>query len=407
MKRVAGWGAVIGVQAAGSVATLASVTLIARMRGAEIQGNFALVKAEVDLLVAFLLLGMPQAIFYFLTRGALAWPRVWRITIAQAAIAGLVALTVLVQRNAWQHQPVGILAAGVAVAALVMHGNLRGGLLCVHSPLVFSAITALPGLCLLFGVSATLAAGEFMTAGIGQAALVLAATTTTACLATAWVSRQRGFPTGEEATPLKLRELIHYGVATWVPAVGQTLSPVIALNWVRGRLDDPIGVGVFSAALLAINLLLTPFAMIVPLLFKRWMAVGAETRRAEMRRVAAWLAPSCLGFALLILWLEQPVVGRFFGPEYVSRGAVFAVMAIAIWPQTVNRLLGVSFSAEGWPWLAVVGEGMRVAALVLGLLVFKVHDLPTLALVWVCAEMTAPLLGWLTGRLVRRDRNAP
>jgi O-antigen/teichoic acid export membrane protein len=180
--------------------------------------------------------------------------------------------------------------------------------------------------------------------------------------------------------------------------VAQNLSPVIALIWIDRRIGDPVGLGVFSAAVMSLNLVLTPLAMLVPLLFKRWVDLDERSRRRDLGRVLRPMAVLCLGFAAVVLLVEKPVVQQVLGSDYVSRGGIFALLALGIWPQTATRLFGVLFSAAGRPGLSVVGELTRVTALAIGLIAFQVQDLTMLACVWVAAEFLSPTASWLLAR---------
>lgn len=401
MKRVASLGVVVAIQAAGSLATLASVLLVARQRGAEIQGSFGLVKAEIDLLVAVLLIGMPQAIFYFLNRGSLNWQEIRRLTAMHALIGGIAAVIIVAYRHGLGMTDIlqtGVIAVGLAVAGLVAYGNLRGALLETRSSLVFSLITALPGACLLVAVSVALPAGGMSSRSTASIASVLAISYCIACLFTILLARPAWSGLSEVRHSPGVLALGRYGVATWVPAVAQNLSPVIALTWIDRQIGDPVGVGVFSVAVMSLNLVLTPLAMLVPLLFKRWVDMDEPGRKRDLGRVLRPMAVLCLGFVLVVVLFERPVVQEVFGSDYVSRGGIFALLALGIWPQTATRLFGVLFSAAGRPWLSVVGELTRVTALVIGLFAFQVLDLMMLACVWIAAEFLSPMASWLIAR---------
>jgi hypothetical protein len=375
--------------------------LIARQRGAEIQGGFGLVKAEIDLMVALLLIGLPQAIFYFLNKGTLTWTYVRRLTTYHALAAAAAVLVFEAGGRAAltaERGVLGALALAVAVAALVAHGNLRAAALDARSATVFSVVTAFPGLLLLVVVAATLAAGGMNGRGVTVVGPVLAAAYLLAFLCTMAVLWRIRDVNAAAAQPPSLTRLGKYGVSTWIPAVAQNVSPVIALTWIDWRIDDPVGIGVFSAALLSLNLLLTPFAMLVPLLFKRWVAIDADERRAELHRLLLPTAGACVAVAALTWFAQEPLIAATFGPEYLTRGGVFALLALGLWPQAASRLFGVMFSADGRPWFAVVGEIARVVTLAAGLYLFEIGQLVTLACLWVGAEFVAPAIGWLLSR---------
>lgn len=410
MPRVLSLASVVGLQAIGSVSAFASTLLIARQRGAEIQGGFGLLKAEVDLLAALLLIGMPQAIFYFLNRGALTWDFVRRLTVFHALAAAVAVLVFgAAGRGAAAESRgiLGMLAIATAVAALVAHSNLRGATLQTRSAAVFSAVTALPGLFLLLIVAATLAAGGMTDRGEAAVGPVFAVAYLIACLCTIAVTAHTRSDRPATTPAPGIVVLGRYGLSTWIPAVAQNLSPLIALTWIDHRIGDPVGVGVFSAALLSLNLVLTPFAMLVPLLFKRWMSVDAGGRRDELRRLLLPSAGVCTAVVVLVWVVQEPLVSAMFGSEYMTRGGLFVLLSMSLWPQAASRLFSVLFSADGRPWLAVVGEVARVATLAGGLYLCQVNQLVTLACLWVVAEFVSPAVGWQLSRQLARRAGRP
>jgi O-antigen/teichoic acid export membrane protein len=398
VSRISSLGSVVGIQAAGSAATFLAVVLLGRQRGADIQGAFSLAKAEIDLLVALLLVGMPQAIFYHLHRRELNWAAVRRLAAVHAAAAGCMAAGFMWFRHAGTALgSTGLIAAAVAVLALVAHADLRGALLDARSSRVFSIVTALPGLCLLLAVVVVLGADGMTDRRWATVLPVVAAANAAAFGVAALVARGSGSDADPPRSP-ELTVLARYGGATWVSAVAQTLNPVLALGWIERQIGDPAGVGAFAAAALSMNVVLTPFAMLVPLLFKRWVGHEGAARWSEIRQFLWPTLLTCLAFAAVLRIFQVPLVSSVFGSDYLQHAVVFPVLAIGLWPQVMGRLLGVLFSAEGRPWLSILGDVSRVIVLAGVLLVFEVGNLASVAVAWVLAEFVALAIGYLVAR---------
>ena len=111
------------VQGSGAAALLLAVLCIGATLGPEAQGHFNRTKAEVEFVAALAMLGLPQALFYFVRQTRLPLPRAMGIGATVAAAGACVAwvYAALAHGPGWLAGP--LFAA--AVGSCVWHGQLR------------------------------------------------------------------------------------------------------------------------------------------------------------------------------------------------------------------------------------------------------------------------------------------
>ena len=143
----------IAIQGAGSIAMFATIAVIARSMGPAVQGIFSIAKAEVDFLAAIFLLGMPQALFYFLRSerklldDSLALVAV-HVVLAIPVIAVFRVLSPDVLSGSSESFAALVLSVGAAVLC-VAYSDLRGIMLATHSSVVFSLVSVAPNVLIL------------------------------------------------------------------------------------------------------------------------------------------------------------------------------------------------------------------------------------------------------------------
>jgi O-antigen/teichoic acid export membrane protein len=395
--------ALLLLQGVGSIATLACTMVLAKIDGPQVQGLFNTLKAEMDMLAAVLVLGLPQALFFYLQRGSLTWSTASRIAMAQASLG-----CILSAGYWWWASPAGIdlqgsralLAASIcslAVGASILQVNSRSGVLALRSTFLFGFVTALPGAMLLLVLLVGLASGRALSRGILFPAIFCVAYGL-ACLLSVWIAAHAPARAGSSTKQVPLRELLSYGAATCVPAVLQTLSIVLVLRFIRASSGDAEAVGVFAAALLCLTIGLTPLNFAVPLLFKRWVVEPEGKRTQALYASYRLVIPVSIVATFLIWLLERPLVSLAFGDEYLAYGSVFALASISLLPQALGKLAGVLFNSIGRPALAIPPEAIRVLVLFLGLILWSGKSLIALTAVWILSDMAGAIAGLLIVR---------
>ena len=392
------------LQGVGSFAVLACTILLARAAGPEIQGVFNTLKAEIDLLTALMIVGMPQALFFFLQKKLISSARVLRITLVQSALA----MSTVVSFHVW-FRPVDVSLAqslttsaliGLAVAALLIQGNFRATLLATHSSRSFGFISALPGVLLLGFLLLSISVAPIrLTGSITVFAGVFACAYLIAALMSIAMSLTGQRP-DDVSDAARLRALLAYGISNCVPSILQSLCVVYVLYSIRTQLTDAAAVGVFSAALFTLAVGLTPLNYLIPLLFKYWISLSNDSRVRDLGLAVRVAAAVALIVAALAWIFERPVVDGVLGDKYLAYGNIFALLALSFFPQAIGRLLSVLFNSVGRPAVAIIGEAARTATLVTGVYALRHTSVHMMAVVWVLSDFVGLGVNWIVVRWV-------
>jgi O-antigen/teichoic acid export membrane protein len=394
------------IQVVGSAATLLTQLALARTMGPEVQGQFSLIKAEIDFLVVFLLLGMPQSVFYFVQKGDLSSGRVSPLAWQHAAIAALAAAAWSVIRATMDPQTrEGLLAETLivlAVSGAVAYSVLRGAVLSVRSNRWFALFSAAPAVIVLSIVvgalildrdwtrSAAFVAGAFLVAYLG--------------CALGGEAPFRGQRTRSTLRTGLLTDMARFGLASWVPTICQSGLVLFALKWVE-RIDNTAATGALAAALALVAIATTPLNLVSPLLFKEWTLQERGRRRAEFIGSVALILVGAAAFSICVHYLGRPIVAGLFGAEYLPYVELFALVSLIVGPQALAKLWGVFCSASGRPWLSTVVDVLKVMLVLTGVYA-AARTVREVALAWVVGEYAALALGGATLWWLRKRAGA-
>lgn len=382
------------IQGLGAAALLAAVIYLGAALGPEAQGRFNRTKAEIEFVAAFAMLGLPQAMFYFVQRGELPLRQALRIAAGAALLGALGALVYAVFTGRALDGP-SVVALALATAACVWHGELRALLLTLVSSSSFNTMTALPQWLML-----GLALGW---AGAGGGDAVLAAGFATAYLAPAvWAQAQLlRQPPGVAAggTAPASGALVRFGAAAWLAATLGAAALVIAQRGVE-HAHGPAALGVFTMALALAQVPLVPVSYAAPLLFRHWMGVAGPPPLRWL--FVPPLAIGCAALLVLVLVPAAASAGIGFGERYAALGGLLPLLLVGTAGESLLRLLGAHANAAGRPWQVVAAEGLRGAGLLAGVLLLpSTAGLPASAGVWGASAWAAALLLLLGRRAAR------
>ena len=399
------------IQGLGAAALLLAVIYLGAMLGPEAQGRFNRTKAEVEFVAALAMLGLPQAMFYFVQRAELPLRRALRIA-ALAALGGavcaagyaLLALPAPGARASAAAQQTLLLALALATAGCVWHGGLRALLLTLQSSAAFNAITAAPQILLLVVALAWVG----FDADVGDA-LVAAGLAIAYLAPAAWAQRVLwrqpvvAAPAATDASSVapKARALVGFGAAAWLAASLATAAVLIVQRSVEQTLGAA-ALGVFTMAFVLAQVPLMPISYAAPLLFRHWMRT--DSAAPPMRALLLPVASIC---AIALLALAGWAAGIGFGQRYAALGLLLPLLLAGSAGESVLRLLGAHANAAGRPWHVVAAEALRCIGLAIGAVLgaFQAGLLASGA-VWVGSAWAAALLMVLLGRLDKARKPA-
>lgn len=325
---------------------LAAMLLLARWLGPTQQGVFSKVKAEVEFIAALAMLGLPQALFFFVQAGqmSLVTARRWSGTAGgTAAAAGAIYCMA-----ATGDDLVNALSMSLAGAAFAWHGCLRGVVLASSGTRTFNVTTALPQFLLL-----GFAMGAVANGGISRTSAALA-------FAVAFVAAALlGFRGDGRVVPPKSppkRDVVAFGLASGVASLGMPAATFLLVHAVERDLGAS-SLGVFTLALTIAQGVLVPLNYAIPLLFKRWMEQPSESNPHRIGVSAAVIMVSIA--ALMTLLGQTSGIERWFG-RYVELSTLLPILLLAASADAYQRMLAVDSNARGAPRIPAFAEAVRV-----------------------------------------------
>ena len=357
------------------LAALATAPLLARSLGVAGRGEVAAASAPFQLATAAATFGLPEAITYFVARGARP-----RATLLQAlrfaAVSGVAVAAVVVAASGWLSggdddvQRLIVLGAAAVVPALLV-GLLRGaaGGLQRWGLVARERITSA---LLRFGLVLVLVATDQLTTLTATVVVVLSPVAG----AVSYLDLRRdlrrsagdGAHAGEPGTT-EPPPLVRYGSRVWVGAVAGVL--LLRLDQaIMAPLSDVTELGLYAVAASVSEVPLITTGAMREVIFAADAAGESDTRLAATARVSA-LAAACIGGLVCLtlpLWFTA-----IFGSEFDDARAVALVLTAAVVLGAPGSIVSAGLSARGRP-------GLRSTCLVvatavnLGLLVLLVPD---------------------------------
>jgi len=370
------------VQGTGAAAVLLATLWVGYQHGPAVQGRFNAVKSLVDWLAAVAMLGLPQAVFFYLRKQAMPHRRAagWCLLVAVlglavgvavagagAGVTGLGLPAALVLSGIW---------LGVAVAAASLHGVLRTMVLARGTVRQFNVVTAMPQWGLLAAalvVSVAAPAAGLASGAIWAVVLGGVYVASAVWAGVVWRRLQQQRPESVLASPQDGRAaasaghasaatVLRYGVAAWLTAVCATGALVITQRGLSSSQGDA-ALGLFMMAYAVAQVVLTPVNYAVPVLFRRW--VDADPGRWHAGRLALW----CIGgiglpSLAVAAWLPQWPMAML--GDYAALSGWLGPMLVAVAFECAQRLLAVEANAAGRPGWPLAGEVLRCALLATG-----------------------------------------
>lgn len=384
----------VAVQSFGPAASFLTVFAIARLGGPADQGQFAQLKALVDLMVALGCFGFPQGFVYVVNRlgasaGALArWSRLYAVAFVPVALLATLAAQRLGYLGAGGSAGLGgIVVVTLAAALLVLHGLWRGLYLTRSTGIPFAVFTILPAVALMVVVAAGMLAGSRRFDW-----LILVSTVPTVLVAAVMMRPvlRKDAPAGYRGQPWG--PLLTNGGHAFVQAMLMTLQPFAAYGLVRLHGGDAREVGLLNVGLFLVQGLTVPITMVSPLLFARWTSVPDQSLIERLRALTARAlgvgALAGAGLALAML-LVVPVV---FGGGYGGAVRPAQVMLLVLPLACHARVVAPALHARGRPGINTTAYALRLAIFALGALLLPRATgglLVPIAVAWAVSEVAS------------------
>ncbi len=358
----------VAVQAIGPASAFLTVFAIARLGGPADQGQFAQLKALVDLMVALGCFGFPQGFVYVVNRlGASAralarWSRLYAAAFVPVALlAAVVARRLGYLGTGGSAGLASVAIVTVAAALLVLHGLWRGVYLTHSTGVSFAVFTILPAVALLVAVVAAMLAGwpRFDW-------LILLSTVPTVLVAGVMMRPVLHAPSPAGYREQPWRPLLTNGLHSFVQAMLMTLQPLAAYGLVRFQGGDTRDVGLLNVGLFLVQGLTVPITMVSPLLFARWTSVADRSLIERLRALTARALAVGAAAGVVLALATALVVPLVFGADYGGAVRPAQVMMLVLPLVCHARVVAPALHARGRPGINTVAYALRLAVFALG-----------------------------------------
>jgi O-antigen/teichoic acid export membrane protein len=362
-------------------------------------GEFSLAQSRLQLVASAATLGLPQALIYFIARGQAPEELVKRLTRAVVALALLLGIVFAI--GPWDYSPAAALVLALASATLVLNASQRARLLGGGAVHHYSIVTGLPQGLLLIFVALSVAINPDGLPQIGYIVLLWAP-----FVVSSVYGRWALYALPEEK-PIRNAVLFRavFSFALAAGLVGLASNGARAM-WL-GHLYSVMGasaVGVFSAALLMVQIGTYPATLVSPVLMRAWTAKRSTDRimKAAIAVAAFGLLAFLGGQALSLLDFGDVLTSRF--GEYESLIPMLGTVSLLLGAEMAYLIGATLLLSRGHAWAQFVAELGRLSVLAAALLCASDQKMTVeFALeIWLMASSVAAGVSWVALLLVAR-----
>ncbi|MGL4335866.1 MAG: hypothetical protein ACRCST_03155 [Turicibacter sp.] len=378
----------IAIQSLGTVASFATVWFITNKYGLSIQGNFAIIKSWIDLMVVIGSLGFAQSFSYAINK--LNVDRVKLKTFSIIYVILFFPFIFLLTKFFAPKEiaPIGLVAFSACL--LIQHALFRGIYLTINDGLKFSIASILPAITLLFAIYIT----NFLIGEIDIYNAYLFSGTISVFIVFVFLKSFR-FDFFLNEIPWKI--IIKNGNSVFLQSVSICLLPVVTFYILKrgGATDDDIGV--LSIANYFYMAFALPFNMIAPILFNKWAKSnnGEETKN-EVRKIL-YICIFVFALSILSISLLPMVINLFFDSAGNKEKIIecSSIMLFAAVPLFLSRVITAYLQALGRFSYVSLSYSIKTAFCIIAIAVlFFVNfvNINDIAIIWVLGEIVLLLM---------------
>lgn len=340
------------VQGVGAASALFAVLVLGSALGPEPQGLFSRIKVEVEFCAALAMLGMPQALFYFVKtsrldlRVALRWA-------SRSPLFGTVVALGYALATGDHSKGTSLALLCAAVACCTWYGILRGLTLAQPTILQFNITTSLPQVLMLILALALALRHESVTQETLTASFATLFAISAVVALRPLLLLAQSFPS--HPTPTRMDAILRYGTAAWLTVSLTTAGIVLIQRGVESVLGDT-ALGMFTMALALVQIPLTPVNYALPVLFRHWVQQG---NRGLPWRTLSLCTGSLLCVAAIAASLSSMQPNLWLGTRYDGLTPLLSVLLVGAAGETLLKVIAVDCHAHAALWPPILAEAAR------------------------------------------------
>jgi len=383
----------IGIQAIGTLSTFALLVVVARLGGARVQGEFALLRAWIDFASIVAQFGLPQAYIFVVNKGMTsrgrlaAWSGTYSAATAGIACVATAVAILLGVLGAGSSLLVSAALLGASIGMLTFHRLVRSLLLTLTDGPAFALFTIFPTCILFAAVSAALLVSAplewaYLVAGLSGAVLA------------AWVAGRFGTTEADPAVPVRAM-----AARSWEMFLNSCLGAAqpLLIFWLCGLLGASTpSIGQLSVATISIVAAHAVFGMIAPILFNRWSKhLTPENSSTVFKPLMAATAVAVV-VAITTLPFIPWLVGTIFGREFDAAARAMQIVILALPAILYGQVAAPAFfgldRVSSVTWSSAIRLTVSVCCLV-GLATTGLDPILAAAWAWLVGEWAST--AWL------------
>lgn len=394
----------IVLQALGTISSFLVVWIITNNYGLHTQGQFALIKSWVDLMIVLACFGLPQSFIYAVNKLNISAHYLKNFTLKYilTIILPIAFITYFwfIYVNKYEFSFTDTFILGLAIAFLVGHALFRGLYLTQNDGKLFAIISALPALLLFLFTLINLIDKEnlyltynYLLSGILSCLIVFV-------LLHAEKKENHSIPWGD---------ILKNGNSVFIQGIAITLLPIVTY-WLMGRTGfSMLEIGIFNISIYIYLIFALPLNMVSPLFFNRWSKYTDIKKTAKELRLLLSISLLIIPLIILLYFLIPLAIPKIFGPEMIKYKGIEAmqILIIASIPLYINNLLACFLGSQGlfkYNTYIYTIKTILCAILIYTLLTIYGKSILYIALSWVASDIViATLLFIVTVRFLKAN----
>ncbi|SCZ69330.1 MULTISPECIES: MATE family efflux transporter [Photorhabdus] len=380
------------LQSIGTLSSFLVIWIINRYYGLSAQGQFALVKSWIDLMVVIGCFGFPQSFIYIINQLNFPPKPLWKFSISYI---GIVTILSSIIAYVWFSQNTIInnfninsyIFLGMSVSFLVGHGLLRGLLLTKNDGAIFAIVSILPAICLLLGIIINLVESQHLM--LVEIYLLAGGVSFLSLLVLTYTPDN----TKEKKIPWKL--VLKNGNNVFLQSLAITLLPMGTFWLMKLNNFSHDDIGAFNIAIYGYLMFALPLNMISPIFFNKWSKTKnihiSKKELFKFIKIGIFLIPISLIFAAIIP-IILPII---FG--YNIKIAVLStqILVCAAFFLFSNNILSCFSAAHGYFRLNTkiyIFKALLCLVLILSMISLLPMNLTSIAICWLACDIITTII---------------
>ena len=382
----------ITLQMLGTISSFLVIWIITRKYGLDLQGQFAIIKSWIDLMIVIACFGLPQSFIFAINQLNISFEKLKIFSLRYMIVVSffLIFITFLWFEYAQQVsflEWTDYIYIGISIGLLTGRGLLRGLLLTQNDGWLFAILSALPAILLfLFILSNFLFYNLILYLPLNY---LLSSLFSFLCIL--YVINNIRNNHNDTLHPRNYwRKIVNNGMSVLIQGLSITLLP-LSTFWLMGKFGfNHKQIGEFNIALYIYMMIALPLNMIAPIFFNKWSKLS--DKNVLQKDIKKFGLLGLMGVPIVsFLYFSMPYFQTFIFGEEINDGiGASQILLFAALPLYFNNLLSCAIISCGYFNITAYLYSLKtISCLTLMCFLFLINHTLTIlnvALVWVLSE---------------------